>query len=64
VPDLWRRRDHTPDGDLYRKDLTKELRTTDSPRVLTPLDIPVPGHRFAESNDDWGEGDSYVPDNA
>ena len=28
MPDLWRRTGHTPDGDLYRKDLTKELRTT------------------------------------
>jgi len=29
MPDLWRRTGHTPDGDLYRKDLTKELRITD-----------------------------------
>jgi hypothetical protein len=36
-----------PDGDLYRKDLTKELRTTGRPCVMRPLDIPVPGHRFA-----------------
>jgi integrase len=28
----------TPDGDLYRKDLTKELRTTDRPSVLTQCD--------------------------
>src|ERR1700730_16775628 len=27
--DLWRRTGHTPDGDLYRKDVTKEMRITD-----------------------------------
>ena len=32
---------------FYRKDLTKELRTPGRPGVRTPLDIPVPGHRFA-----------------
>jgi hypothetical protein len=46
-PTLWRRRAHTPDGDLYRKDLTKGLRTTGRPCVPRPLDIPVPGHKFA-----------------
>jgi hypothetical protein len=37
-PTLWRRRGHAPDGGLYRKDLTKELRTAGR-----PAGYPSPG---------------------